>query len=166
MRSDPFSGGTLRLCAGSLRRTAIASIVVAGFSVAGAAQDFMASPGAPASTFPKPDRPVAGIVSPMWHNEKARDTAGEPRQGFAVARQHDGIGHVPFGECIQNVLARGGIAVPGVGPEGLAGTGIFGAEKCRLPACTKGTCARNVSITPASNGMPSNLSHSCPARTP
>ena len=30
--------------------------------------------------FPKPDRPAADIVSPIWHNEKERDAAGEPRQ--------------------------------------------------------------------------------------
>jgi hypothetical protein len=27
-------------------------------------------PGAPASAFPKPDRPVAEIVSPIWATEK------------------------------------------------------------------------------------------------
>src|SRR6516164_9770781 len=32
------------------------------------------------SAFPNPDRPVANIVSPIWHNEKERDNAGEPRQ--------------------------------------------------------------------------------------
>ena len=39
----------------------------------GFAQDFMAGPGAPAAAFPKPDRPVADIVSPVWHDEKERD---------------------------------------------------------------------------------------------
>ena len=34
----------------------------------------------PAAAFPKPDRPVADIVSPIWHEEKERDNAGEPRQ--------------------------------------------------------------------------------------
>jgi hypothetical protein len=33
--------------------------------------------GAPAVAFPKPDRPVADIVSPIWHDEKERDEAGE-----------------------------------------------------------------------------------------
>ena len=40
----------------------------------------MAQLGAPASAFPKPDRPVADIVSPIWHDEKERDDAGEPSQ--------------------------------------------------------------------------------------
>ena len=34
----------------------------------------------PAEAFPNPDRAVAGIVSPIWHNEKERDDAGEARQ--------------------------------------------------------------------------------------
>jgi len=46
----------------------------------GFAQDFMAGPGAPAAAFPKPDRPVADIVSPVWHDEKERDAAGEQSQ--------------------------------------------------------------------------------------
>ena len=46
----------------------------------GFAQDFMAGPGAPAAAFPKPDRPVADIVSPVWHDEKERDAVGEPSQ--------------------------------------------------------------------------------------
>ena len=40
----------------------------------------MAEPGTPALAFPKPDRPVANIVSPIWHDEKERDNAGEPGQ--------------------------------------------------------------------------------------
>ena len=40
----------------------------------------MAQSGTPAATFPKPDRPVADIVSPIWHSEKERDDAGEPHQ--------------------------------------------------------------------------------------
>ena len=43
----------------------------------GAAQDFTAPPGAPAKAFPKPQRPVADIVSPIWYAEKERDVAGK-----------------------------------------------------------------------------------------
>jgi hypothetical protein len=32
------------------------------------------------AAFPRPDRPVADIVSPIWHDEKERDDAGEPGQ--------------------------------------------------------------------------------------
>jgi len=49
-------------------------------TISGAAQEFMAQSGAPAASFPKPDRPVADIVSPIWKGEKDRDKAGEPGQ--------------------------------------------------------------------------------------
>src|SRR5262249_2408432 len=49
-------------------------------SMSSVAQDFMAKAGAPAEAFPNPGRPVADIVSPIWHNEKERDDAGEARQ--------------------------------------------------------------------------------------
>jgi predicted methyltransferase len=32
------------------------------------------------TSFPKADRPVASVVSPIWHDEKERDAAGEPSQ--------------------------------------------------------------------------------------
>jgi SAM-dependent methyltransferase len=44
------------------------------------AQDFVAAPGTPADRFPKPERPVADIVSPIWHDEQERDAAGEIQQ--------------------------------------------------------------------------------------
>src|SRR5262249_13232304 len=37
-------------------------------------------PGGPGAAFPKADSPVANIVSPVWHDEKERDAAGEPVQ--------------------------------------------------------------------------------------
>jgi len=46
----------------------------------GAAQDFIAQSGLPAVAFPKPDRPVADIVSRIWHDERERDDAGEAGQ--------------------------------------------------------------------------------------
>src|SRR5215472_12946987 len=58
----------------------IAVVFAAAFATSGAAQDFIAQSGAPAAAFPDPDRPVADIVSPIWHDEKGRDAAGEPRQ--------------------------------------------------------------------------------------
>ena len=66
---------------------ALAVVLAAAFAISGAgfaqdfvAQDFMAEPGAPAAAFPKPNRPVAAIVSPIWHDEEERDAAGEPDQ--------------------------------------------------------------------------------------
>ncbi len=67
-----------------VRHMAIAAVFAAAFaslvSASVSAQDFLAGPGAPAAAFPKPDRPVADIISPIWHDEKERDAAGEPRQ--------------------------------------------------------------------------------------
>jgi SAM-dependent methyltransferase len=37
----------------------------------------LAPPGAPASAFPAPSRPVAGIVTDIWRDERSRDAAGE-----------------------------------------------------------------------------------------
>src|SRR6516165_7507003 len=37
----------------------------------------LAPPGAPASAFPAPGRPVARIVTDVWHDEQSRDRAGE-----------------------------------------------------------------------------------------
>lgn len=51
----------------------------AALTVSGAAREVSQS-GAPATAFPKPDRPVADIVSPIWKDERKRDDAGEPRQ--------------------------------------------------------------------------------------
>jgi hypothetical protein len=67
----------LRLYGGNSIRVAIALAFTATFIMRGAAQDFMAPSGEPAEAFPKPARPVADIVSPIWHSEKERDAAGE-----------------------------------------------------------------------------------------
>jgi hypothetical protein len=63
-----------------MMRMTIGVVFAAAFTISGAAQDFIAQSGAPAAAFPKPDRPVADIVSPIWHDEKERDDAGEPSQ--------------------------------------------------------------------------------------
>src|SRR5262245_22717075 len=57
-----------------------AAVFAATFAMPVLAQDFLAKPGAPAAAFPNPDRPVADIISPIWHDEKERDDANEPRQ--------------------------------------------------------------------------------------
>src|SRR5262245_20819359 len=61
-------------------RTRIGVVFIAALTISGAAQDFIAQSGVPAVAFPKPDRPVADIVSPIWHDEKERDDAGERSQ--------------------------------------------------------------------------------------
>jgi predicted methyltransferase len=61
---------------------ALAAVLATLFATlgAGSAHDVVAGPGAPAAAFPKADRPVANIVSPIWHDEKERDVADEPAQ--------------------------------------------------------------------------------------
>jgi SAM-dependent methyltransferase len=50
-------------------------------SVAGAqAIGPLAPPGAPASAFPAPDRPIAEIISPIWATEAERDAVDESGQ--------------------------------------------------------------------------------------
>src|SRR6476620_11000714 len=63
-----------------MMRMTIGAVFAAAFTISGAAQEFIAQSGAPAAAPPKPDRPVANIVSPVWHDEKERDAAGEPSQ--------------------------------------------------------------------------------------
>jgi len=65
---------------GKLMRLTTAIVFAATFIAPVYAQEFLAGPGTPAAAFPKPDRPVAEIVSPIWHDEKERDDAGEPGQ--------------------------------------------------------------------------------------
>jgi len=58
-------------------------------------------PGLPASAFPKPDRPVAEIVAPLWASEKQRDRVDEVGQ---VARL---MGVAP-GQTIADIGAGSG----------------------------------------------------------
>lgn len=59
---------------------AIALLLGAASQTRAAEVSFLGPAGAPAMAFPKPDRPVADIVSPIWHSEKERDEADEPGQ--------------------------------------------------------------------------------------
>jgi SAM-dependent methyltransferase len=65
--------------AGTMRVT-MAVVLVAVFAISASAQDAATPAGAPADVFPQPDRPVADIISPIWHDENERDKAGEPQQ--------------------------------------------------------------------------------------
>jgi SAM-dependent methyltransferase len=63
-----------------MKRRTISLLFAAAFTLSGATQDGMARSGVRAAAFPKPDRPVADIVSPIWHDEKERDGADETGQ--------------------------------------------------------------------------------------
>jgi len=73
--------GGYRRCVQELTmRTTSSLVFAAAFTMLGAAQHSVAQSGLPAAAFPRPDRPVASIVSPIWHDEKERDDADEPGQ--------------------------------------------------------------------------------------
>lgn len=103
--------------------------------------DGLAPPGAAASAFPAPARPVAGIVTDIWRDEKSRDQAGEAERvmnllgvstGFVVAdigagsgyytvrlaRRVGPTGHVFAEDVVPDYLER---LAGRVGSEGLAG---------------------------------------------
>jgi SAM-dependent methyltransferase len=61
-------------------RATMTAMLAAALMVSAAAPDLMAQSGAPASSFPRPARPVAHIVSPIWRDEKGRDDADEAGQ--------------------------------------------------------------------------------------
>jgi SAM-dependent methyltransferase len=93
----------------------IAAIFVATFRISVSAQEFLAGSGLPDIAFPKPDRPVANIVSPIWHDEKERDDAGEPTQLVQL------LG-IKLGMTVADIGAGSGYYVvrlsPIVGPRG------------------------------------------------
>jgi SAM-dependent methyltransferase len=90
-------------------------VLATAFTLSASAQDFLTGSGTPASAFPKPDRPIADIISPIWHDEKQRDNAGEPRQLV------DQLG-IKSGMTIADIGAGSGYYVvrlsPIVGPSG------------------------------------------------
>jgi SAM-dependent methyltransferase len=84
--------------------------------------DGLAPPGAPASAFPAPGRPVAGIVTDIWHDEQSRDRAGEA-------------------ERVMNLLgAKAGLAVADIG----AGSGYYTVRLARRVGPTGHVFAEDV----------------------
>lgn len=51
----------------------------------------LAPPGAPASAFPAPTRPVAAIVTDTWRDEQSRDRAGEAERVMNLLRVTAGV---------------------------------------------------------------------------
>ena len=82
----------------------------------------LAPPGAPASAFPAPSRPVARIVTDIWHDEESRDRAGEA-------------------ERVMNLLGvKAGLAVADIG----AGSGYYTVRLARRVAPTGHVYAEDV----------------------
>jgi SAM-dependent methyltransferase len=93
----------------------IVAIVVATFTISVSAQEFLAGSGLAAVAFPKPDRPVADIVSPIWHDEKERDDAGEPTQLIQLLGIKSGMTVADIGAGSGYYVVR---LSPIVGPRG------------------------------------------------
>lgn len=85
------------------------------FAISVCAQEFLAGPGVPAAAFPQPDRPVADIISPIWHDEKERDAAGEPGQLVGALGIKSGMTVADIGAGSGYYVAR---LSPVVGPAG------------------------------------------------
>ena len=100
---------------GGAPRLAIAFAFTAAITMRGAAQDFMAPSGTPAEAFPKPERPVADIISPIWHSEEERDAAGEPRQLVRLLGIKPGMTVADIGAGSGYYVVR---LAPIVGPNG------------------------------------------------
>ena len=96
-------------------RITIAAFFAAVLTVPSSAQEFIADAGAPAVAFPNPDRPVADIVSPIWHDEKERDAAGEPRQLLHLLGIKSGMTVADIGAGSSYYVVR---LSPIVGPRG------------------------------------------------
>jgi SAM-dependent methyltransferase len=114
-RRSPSNGDAQRHHLGDVMRSAIVAIFAAASAISVCAQDFMAESGAPAVAFPKPDRPVADIISPIWHDEKERDDADEPRQLVARLGIKSGMTVADIGAGSGYYVAR---LSPIVGPRG------------------------------------------------
>ncbi len=101
--------------AGVLKQMSSAAVVATALTLSSSAQDYMAGPGAPAVAFPKPDRLVADIVSPIWHDEKERDDAGEPHQLVRLLGIQSGMSIADIGAGSGYYVVR---LSPIVGPRG------------------------------------------------
>ena len=119
--------------------------IFAAFTMSVSAQDFIAGSGTPAVVFPKPDRPVANIVSPIWHDEKERDDAGEPTQlvrllgikaGMTVADIGAGSGYYIV-RLSPIVGPRGRIIAQDVVPRIFAGPAQSGARSRIAKRCNQ-----------------------------
>ena len=124
------------------RFLAVAFLFAATVGAAAAQSD---APNRPVSAFPKPDRPVASIVSPIWHNEDERDAASEVPQ---VTRL---LGIEP-GMTVADIGAGSGYYVtrlsPVVGPEGrLIAEDITPAYLRSLRAKVRDLHLSNVTVT-------------------
>ena len=100
---------------GTVMRMTIATVFAVPFVISVCAQEFLAGSGTSAAAFPNPDRPVADIVSPIWHDEKERDRAGESRQLVRLLGIKSGMTVADIGAGSGYYVVR---LSPTVGPHG------------------------------------------------
>jgi predicted methyltransferase len=114
-----------------IARTLTLALALAGFALAKPlrAAEPLAPAGAPASAFPKPDRPVAEIVAPLWASEAQRDSVDEVGQvmrlmgiaaGQTVADIGAGSGYYTV-RMAERVGPQGHVYAEDVTPRYLAG---------------------------------------------
>lgn len=93
----------------------LTALLAAAWLAPARAAEPLGPPGAPATAFPKPDRPVAEIIAPLWASEAQRDGVDEVGQ---VARR---MGLTP-GQSVADIGAGSGYYVmrlaERVGPQG------------------------------------------------
>lgn len=102
-------------CPGMMRFAPLAAALLGLLPVPAHAAEPLGPPGLPAAAFPKPDRPVAEIIAPLWAQEGQRDRVDEVGQ---VARLM-GIGP---GQTVADIGAGSGYytvrLATRVGPQG------------------------------------------------
>jgi predicted methyltransferase len=86
----------LRILATAILLT-MASPITAALAQKGDGPTFLSSPGLPANAFPKPSRPVAEIISPIFDTETNRDAAKETEQVFALMKLKSGMSVADIG---------------------------------------------------------------------
>ena len=122
-----------------------AAILATALTLSSSAQDYMAGPGEPAVAFPKPDRPVADIVSPIWHDEKERDDAGEPLQLVRLLGIQSGMTVADIGAGSGYYVVR---LSPIVGPQGrIIAEDVMPKYLCGLRGRVRHLGLQNVTIT-------------------
>lgn len=100
------------------------TIDASGADVVAIGQDTIgpaAPPGAPATAFPAPSRPIAEIVAPRWSAEASRDDAGEFTRVVRLAKISAGMQVADIGAGDGYYVAR---LSPIVGPTGR----VFGQD--------------------------------------
>lgn len=118
---------------------ALAAVALATLSAACATAATGARDG---SGFPRPDRPVAEIVSPIWANEADRDRVRETEQVFAAAGVRPGMTVADIGAGSGYYVVR---LSPVVGPAGRVIAQDVAADYMRdLQARVTGLGLRNV----------------------